>query len=308
MTDQLEPRPAGMPLEYSGNDKSGDHLSATLFLAALLHGVLIMGVTFTAGDPATDNDRATSLEVVILTSEYENRVAPEEADMLAEQNLIGAGNTSDDVPVRIAYGDEVEAAMPGAPQEGSDNPEEQFSEAASENMLLYSKNDAALRLDPDQEETEQTDQMRMGLSGDSNPTEIMADPDQQTRVKSKNPRELVIAANTRESTIATYLEGWKRKIERVGTMNYPTQLENVARNPVLEVAISSDGTLKEVVILQSSGQRKLDQSAVNILKIASPFDPFPDYLKRDYDVLRFSYEWYFTGGERRSKLSVSEKQ
>jgi len=308
MTDQFEARPAGMPLEYSGNDKSGDHLSATLFLAALLHGVLIMGVTFTAGDNNSDSDRSTSLEVVILTSDYENRAAPEDADMLAEQNLVGAGNTAEDVPVRIAYGDQIEAAIPDMPRDGSDNPEQQASVAASQNTLLYSRNDDAQSLDPDKQESEQTEQMRAGLSGDSNPTEIMADPDQQTRIKSKNPRELVIAANTRESKIAAYLEGWKRKIERVGTLNFPTQVQGLEQNPVLEVAISSDGNLKEVIVLRSSGQRKIDQSAINILKIASPFDPFPDYLKRDYDVLRFSYEWYFTGGDTRSKISVTEKK
>jgi protein TonB len=123
-------------------------------------------------------------------------------------------------------------------------------------------------------------------------------------IRSNNPRELLISANTRESRIATYLEGWKRKIERVGTMNFP-DTRGALRNPVLEVAVSETGELKDVIVVRSSGDRKLDQAAVNILRMASPFDPFPDFLRRDYDVLRFSYEWYFTGNVQGSKLSVS---
>jgi len=288
------------------DDSAGNHLSATLFLAALLHGVIIMGVTFTAGEPDADADRATSLEVVILTSDIEDSVSPKDAEMLAERNLIGAGNTADDEPVKIAYGDSVEAAMPGLPQDGIDNPQQQETRAQSSEMLLYSSNDAAAQFDPFADSEESFAPQRQGLSGDSNPTEILADPDKQTRIKSKNPRELVISANTRESRIAAYLEGWKRKIERVGTMNFPAQVSAAERNPVLEVAISADGTLKEVIVLRTSGIPELDQAAINILRIASPFDPFPETLSNNFDVLRFSYEWYFTGGG--SKISVSEQR
>jgi len=295
-----------LPLNDSNTESAQNHLSATLFLAALLHGVIIMGVTFTAGEPEADSDRSTSLEVVILTSDYEHQAVPEDAEMLAESNLVGAGNTNEDIPVKVAYGDNVEAALPGQPQDGVDNPQELMQQAASDDLLVYSRVEDANRFDPQEQTEESLEQMRMGLSGDSNPTEIMADPDKQTVIRSKNPRELVISANTRESRIATYLEGWKRKIERVGTMNFPNQVDAAERNPVLEVAISADGTLKEVIVLRSSGVRELDQAAINILTLASPFDPFPDSLKTNFDVLRFSYEWYFTGGG--SRISVSEKQ
>ena len=144
-----------------------------------------------------------------------------------------------------------------------------------------------------------------GLAGNNNPTEILAEPDAETKIRSANPRELIISANTRESRIASYLEGWKRKIERVGTMNYPTT-GNAQRNPILEVAVSSDGTLQEVIVLRSSGEKSLDQAAINILTIASPFDPFPEYLSRDFDALRFSYEWYFIGERTGSRVTASE--
>ena len=48
---------------------------------------------------------------------------------------------------------------------------------------------------------------------------------------------------------------------------------------------------------RSSGHRRLDQAALEILRLAAPFDPFPDRFKANYDVLRFAYEWQFIGGQ-----------
>ena len=140
-------------------------------------------------------------------------------------------------------------------------------------------------------------QAQRGMPGAENPVEIIAEPDSDTVLTSVVPRELVISANTRESRIASYLDSWKRKVERVGTINFPDEIRqlDVTGNPTLEVAISSDGSLEAVVVLSSSGERRLDQAAMDILRLAAPFDPFPEFLTDDYDVLRFAYEWRFSG-------------
>ena len=65
---------------------------------------------------------------------------------------------------------------------------------------------------------------------------------------------------------------------------------------MVEVGIRSDGTLDKAVIRRSSGDPELDQAALAILKLASPFDPFPPELAGQYHVLRFAYEWQFVGG------------
>ena len=62
---------------------------------------------------------------------------------------------------------------------------------------------------------------------------------------------------------------------------------------MLEVAITRRRRLKDVVVRNSSGYRNLDQAAIEILRMAAPFDPFPQRLRADYDVLRFAYEWHF---------------
>ena len=296
-----------LPPWRSPSKTAGDYLLATLFLAALFHGVLIMGVTFTAEDALSDGDEATSLEVVIITSEYQTQRASEDAQLLAESSLLGSGNTIEDVPVSIAYDEMGNSLMAGMPQDGKDQRIKTQQPTYAEQILLVSKQPESARLEREFIRQQEIEQMHQGLSGDSKPTEIIAAPSEKTLIKSSNARELIISANTRESVIATYLEGWKRKIERVGTMNFP-ETSQARRNPILEVAVATEGTLQEVIIVRSSGNKKLDQAAINILRMAAPFDPFPSLLKKNFDVLRFSYEWHFTGEMTSAKLRVSEQQ
>ena len=107
-----------------------------------------------------------------------------------------------------------------------------------------------------------------------------------------------LLADTRASQIARYLHGWKLRIERVGTLNFPNEARrrSLSGNPVLEVAIAADGQLDQVIVRRSSGHPELDQAAVNIVRLAAPFDPFPAAMRKSYPVLRFAYEWQFLEG------------
>ncbi|TLY63441.1 MAG: TonB family protein [Gammaproteobacteria bacterium] len=110
--------------------------------------------------------------------------------------------------------------------------------------------------------------------------------------------ELWVTPDTRAATLAPYLDAWRRKVERVGTINYPTVARHlgVKASPVVEVGIAANGVLEKVVIRRTSGYPELDQAALAILKLASPFDPFPPELAHEYRVLRFAYEWQFVDG------------
>src|SRR5262249_12639834 len=82
--------------------------------------------------------------------------------------------------------------------------------------------------------------------------------------------ELWITPDTRAATLAPYLDAWRRKVERVGTLNYPTAAltRGVSASPVLEVAVSANGVLEKAVIRTSSGYPDLDAAAIQILKLA----------------------------------------
>jgi protein TonB len=98
--------------------------------------------------------------------------------------------------------------------------------------------------------------------------------------------------------LAPYLASWKRKVERVGTLNFPSAARNarLSGSPVVEVEIMSDGRLRQARVRRSSGHGALDEAALTILKLASPFDPFPADMATGYARLRFAYQWDFVAG------------
>jgi protein TonB len=62
------------------------------------------------------------------------------------------------------------------------------------------------------------------------------------------------------------------------------------------VAIGPDGNLEDIVVRRSSGDTTLDQAALQILRMAAPFEPLPPSILAEYTVLRFAYEWDFNAG------------
>jgi protein TonB len=51
--------------------------------------------------------------------------------------------------------------------------------------------------------------------------------------------------------------------------------------------------------VRSSGSKEIDQATLSILRLASPFDPFPSELRKRYRELRFVYEWQFLGAAKK---------
>jgi protein TonB len=274
-----------------------DNLATMLFIAALIHGVLILGISFSGGDFSSSSLDTASMEVVILNRDYEDRPDSTDAAYLAQQSLSGSGTTEEDAALRVAYGRDSDPVMPGPEQDGiNDRPQQLARESSAQQMLYARTPDSGTIAEQSRQQAVDQAPMRTGMPGTANSVEILATPDSETVMKGAQPRQLLISANTRESRIAAYLDGWKRRVERVGTINFPRSALAIpgTSNPVLEVSIAANGDLTEVIILKGSGSRELDMAAVDILRMASPFDRFPEYLRNDYDELKFSYEWQFT--------------
>lgn len=285
-----------------------DRLSSTLFLAGLLHGVILLGVTFTSGDLFPETE-ATSLDVVLITKDYEARARPDSADLLAQHNMTGAGNTRDPMLLQTALSQALESGRLGPEQVGNEAPQNPRPQQSMERPTILAKSvDSQLAIAETRDELEpDPEQEQLTFAGETAAIEIINKPTPRTLISDSQPRELIISANTREARIAAYLSTWKSRIERVGTLNYPNaaRVSGLARFPTLEVAINADGGLREVVIKNSSGVRRLDHAAINIVNIAAPFEPFPEFLRSEYDVLRFAYEWRFTEGRLSSTIEAA---
>ena len=106
-------------------------------------------------------------------------------------------------------------------------------------------------------------------------------------------KALSASMDIQDSILAAYLDNWRLKVEAIGTKNLPEQNVPTLVNPTLEVTIGTKGQLIETVVRYSSGDRSIDQAALNILRLAEPFDPPPESVLQDHEALRFAYEWRF---------------
>ena len=92
-----------------------------------------------------------------------------------------------------------------------------------------------------------------------------------------------------------YFHSWRRKIEKIGNLNYPqaaTQ-QKIYGSLRLMVTILPDGSLHEIRLLESSGHQTLDAAAIRIVRLAAPFAPFPKKLRETTGLLEIVRTWRF---------------
>ena len=105
-------------------------------------------------------------------------------------------------------------------------------------------------------------------------------------------RHKTITTSTREPDYARYMEAWRQKVERVGNLNYPHGLSG---SLLLDVALHPDGSIESIDLRRSSGTSDLDRAAIEIVKLAAPFAPFPERIAAETDILHIVRTWQFGG-------------
>jgi protein TonB len=93
------------------------------------------------------------------------------------------------------------------------------------------------------------------------------------------------------------MRAWVDKVERVGNLNYPeaARRQGLSGELVLTVRLARDGSVRGVLINQGSGKKILDDAAVRVVQLSSPFAPLPKTAE-DIDVLEITRTWSFRNG------------
>ena len=114
-------------------------------------------------------------------------------------------------------------------------------------------------------------------------------PNEKIRIKN-------ISAKSPEYVYRLYFEAWKKKVERMGAMNYPdaAKIKNRFSNLIMKVIINSNGSIYDISIIKSSGKAKLDEAAIDIVRNGSPYAPFSDQMKKEVDQVSITRIWKFT--------------
>ena len=111
-------------------------------------------------------------------------------------------------------------------------------------------------------------------------------------------RRKQIAGTVTEPRFEKYLAGFRRKIACSALLNYPKAARGkVYGDMIVTVSILADGSFEKVRVNQSSGHKVLDESVIDIVRQAAPFEPFPPEIRRDTDALDITRTWTFTRTE-----------
>jgi len=272
-----------------------DRLPAMLFLAALVHGILIIGVTFNAAltDQFAD---AISLEVTIVAAPDQQIDRPDEAAYLAQASQKGGGNITD----QIRPSAPLESALPAnneGIEDGTALSDAKVHERSADDVLASENaSDRQVPIDP-RTDPQAQNSVAIAMEAGSEITLPLPQEDKASfLLTDDDPQQLIISADTRESVAAAYLDSWKRRIEAVGAAYLPELglLENLTGSPTLLVRINESGDLVEATVSKSSGSAILDLASVDIIQRASPFDEFPAPMASEYETVAFEYKFLFT--------------
>ncbi len=282
----------------AGLPPANDRMLTTCFLAALVHGIVILGVTFSSPGSDADKSDGPALEVVLVNEQAPSVDKNPNARYLAQRSQLGSGNTLKRERALIPRSSLSPFDRPGIPdgegaaalQSGQDFGDDEVvaTHMPATKVLYFAAADAA----------EEPSKLPMLLEKRPDLGMAANDDGVMLRIRGEPKQQLWIAADTRESDVAVYLDSWRRKIERVGTVNFPAaaRRDKLSGTPVIEVTISADGKLAQSVIRRSSGHAEIDEAAMRILMLAAPYDPFPGDLAAKHDQIRIAYEWQFLDG------------
>lgn len=284
------------PTLTSSDIDTGDRLTFTLFLAIAVHALLILGITF--GD-SLFNKAAPTLEITLAS--HNDRQQPDKADFLAQHNQTASGTsekaqqlTTDQIS---EFSDPNIRKLNPQPMVKASTPTPQ-----SPKTLITTQGQSRHKVakqtveerPPTEERQEGKDPEDSQLSSEI--ASLRAKLDKQRQAIAKRPRvRRLTSVATKASVDAEYMNKWINKVVFVGNRNFPKEAlsQKIFGSLRLATTLKPNGTIHSVEILQSSGHSILDNAALQIVHLASPFPPFPPEIRKDTDQLEIIRTWNF---------------
>ena len=273
-----------------------DRTRFSIFASLLIHTLVILGLGFTATSGLTRPSEPLILELTLSKPSGET---PEDAQLLAQHNQLGSGTQ--------AKQDQSNNPLPtvsphSSPGIGFVATDQAPAEAARSEPLLLDRTTRHQKLT-----LVAIEQSSVSESAKAEYARALAlisqyagEVDELKQRSSDLSRHTFISSSTRESRYAAYVEAWRNRVEKVGNHNYPelARQRNLSGELLMAVAIDPDGLVRSIRVVRSSGIKILDDAAIHITALAAPFEPLPDEIKRDTDVLHITRTWQFLENAR----------
>ncbi|MDH5388899.1 MAG: TonB family protein [Gammaproteobacteria bacterium] len=270
-----------------------DRLGMTFFLAALLHGIIILGITFSTS-PVNEEKIPPTLDIILVQTQ--NPSEAKDAKYLAQISQQGGGNSEKKSRPRDLFTAPSVAKKPGqallqTEQQASRQKQTEKVAILHQKQSSYSINTQEQQSKPDDATIKKQESSKKNARAARLIQEISNIIEHQI----ERPKVKYMNSSTKEFVPARYMRDWINRVERIGNLNYPDQARRNKLNGtlILDVTITSKGELIKVDLRKSSGHKILDDAAQRIVKLAAPYSPFPDKLKQEADVIHITRSWEF---------------
>jgi len=277
-------------------------LVATMQVAIIssiaLHALLIVGLGFKLINGPRWDAPHNVMDVVLVNSKSASK--PEKADALAQANLDGGGNTDQKLRAKSPF-PAVDPKEPTPELKAAEARMKQLESEAKELMTRMKSKAVVAQLEqpavgPAKSDAEARDLVDKSLEI----ARLEAQIAREHQAYQERPKRKFIGARTSEYRFAHYIDTWRQKIERIGNLNYPEEAKarKIHASLQLTVAIKSDGEVESIEVNRSSGHKFLDQAAIRIVRLAAPFERFPDNIRSDTDILHVTRTYTFTKSDQ----------
>ncbi|MBS0557901.1 MAG: energy transducer TonB [Proteobacteria bacterium] len=273
---------------------SREKVSVTFLFSLIVHGVLVLGLTFAYEKPAPS---LPALDVILVQSA--SGAKPAQADFLAQANNTGGGDSERALRPSALASSPVNKPESGLAPRPLHAAAPRPAPPSERELLAAPKSDFAVRT---QHETPEQPPLPQSTLHDALETKIemarlATEIQRESQEYAKRPHKKFISANTKEYAYAAYMAAWVARVERIGNLNYPDEArrEHMHGQLVLTVSLSRSGAVKSVDVIHSSGHKLLDDAAMRIVRLAAPFPPIPK--DENIDELYITRTWQFLPGD-----------
>jgi protein TonB len=274
-------------------------MQVALIGSIIIHSIVIVGVGFTLIRSFGNSDPHNVMDVVLVNSK--SAAKPTKADALAQANLDGGGNTDDKLRAKSPFPTVSPKEL--SPELRAAESRRLQLEQEAKQLMTAIKSKAAVTPQSESPQDSQgkgSAEARDLIDKSMEIAALEAQIAREHQAYQQRPKKKFVGARTSEYRFAQYIDNFRVKIERIGTLNYPEEARarKIYASLQLTVGIKADGEVESIEVNRSSGYKFLDQAAVRIVRLSAPFEPFSADIRRDTDILYITRTWMFTKSDQ----------
>lgn len=266
-------------------------LQWALGLSIALHaGVLAVRFVDPEGFKRVFEDH--TLDVVLVNAKSDEK--PVKAQAIAQHSLAGGGDAADARIVSTPLPPSAREAEGDAALDQSQR-EIQRMLQQQEQLLAQVRQQLAALPAPDPQRARDDPAASADEERRQQLQKLLAAIERRVQEENARPRKRFLSPATLGATYATYYDDLRRKIEAVGTANFPHVAGRKLYGELLmALLINHDGRILDARVVRGSGDRMLDRLAEAIAQKAAPFGPFTPAMRKDTDQFDVTARFRFT--------------